>query len=210
MVTSVGSVWVGMRKEKRTSGCLSLVDRRVLYSFWFRSLLPVKGKDRPYSDTSSSKRPEDTSPYRRRLPTGPIPVPRCQKTSTTLPEIPDIPTTPSISLPVISSYAESPPAILLNLCTVLPFVIRPDSAPHRSTFLRRSTPFAVYPKKIFRSPPSFMAGPVPWRSPSKRPKEGPLWPSGRLGHAYHLPIASTFDNPRPSTTLTSIIQETYE
>ena len=39
----------------------------------------------------------------------------------------------------------------------------------------------------------FMAGPVPWRSPSKHPKEGPLWPSGRLGHAYHLPITSTFD-----------------
>ena len=109
MVTSVGSVWVGMGKEKRTSGCLSLVDRRVLYSFWFRSPLPVTGEDLPYSDTSSSECPEDASPYRRRLSTGPIPVPRCRKTSTTLPEIPDVPTTPSISLPVVSSYDESPP-----------------------------------------------------------------------------------------------------
>ena len=108
MVTSVGSVWVGMGKEKRTSCCLSLVDRRVLYSFWFRSLLPVKEKGRLYSDTSSSERPEDASPYRRRLSTGPIPVPRCRKTSTTLPEIPDVPTTPSISLPIVSSYDKSP------------------------------------------------------------------------------------------------------
>ena len=146
MVTSVGSVWVGMGKEKGTSCCLSLVYRRVLYSFWFRSLLPVTGGDLPYSDTSSSKRPEDASPYRRRLPTGPIPVPRCRKTSTTLPEIPDVPTTPSISLPVVSSYAESPPR-------------RPVKPLHRFT-LRHSPwfcaspfhlssqkhPFAIYPK----------------------------------------------------------------
>ena len=109
MVTSVGSVWVGMGKEKRTSCCLSLVYRRILYSFWFQLPLPVKGEDLPYSDTSSSKHPKDTSPYRRRLSTGPIPVPRCRKTSTTLPKIPDVPTTPSISLSVVSSYAESPP-----------------------------------------------------------------------------------------------------
>ena len=149
MVTSVGSVWVGMGEEKRTSCCLSLVYQCVLYSFWFQSLLPVKGEDLPYSDMSSSKHPEDTSPYCRCLSTSPIPVPQCWKTSTTLPEIPDVPTTPSISLPVVSSYAESPPAVLFNLCTVLPFVIRPDSTPHRSTFLRRSTPFAVCPKKNF-------------------------------------------------------------
>ena len=155
MVTSVGSVWVGMGKEKRMSCCLSLVYRHVLYSFWSRPSLPVKGEDLLYSDTSSSKCPKDVSPYCRHPSTGLIPVPRCWKTSTTLPEIPDIPTTPSISLPIVSSYAESPPAILYNFCTVLPFVICPDSTPHHSTFLQRGTPFAIYPKKNFCLPPSF-------------------------------------------------------
>ena len=155
MVTSVGSVWVGMRKEKRTSGCLSLVDRRVLYSFWFRSLLPVKGKDRPYSDTSSSKRPEDASPYRRHLPTGPIPVPRCWKTSTTLPEIPDVPTTPSISLPVISSYAKSPPRRLVQ--PLHRFTLRHSPQFYTSPFhlSLKKHPFWYLSEIFFCSPPSF-------------------------------------------------------
>ena len=156
MVTSVGSVWVGMGKEKRTSCCLSLVYRHILYSFWFQLPLPVKGEDLPYSDTSSSKRPKDASPYRRRLSTGLIPVPRCRKTSTTLPEIPDVPMTPLISLSVVSSYAESPRRLVLPL--------------HRFTLHHSpqfyASPFHLSSKKhpfcylsgiffFFRLPPSF-------------------------------------------------------
>ena len=155
MVTSVGSVWVGMGEEKRTSCCLSLVYQCVLYSFWFQSLLPVKGEDLPYSDMSSSKHPEDTSPYCRCLSTSPIPVPQCWKTSTTLPEIPDVPTTPSISLPVVSSYAESPsrpvkPLHRFTFCHSPRFCASPF---HLSS---KKHPFAIYHNFFFfRSPPSF-------------------------------------------------------
>ena len=40
----------------------------------------------------------------------------------------------------------------------------------------------------------FSIAPVTRRSPSKRPKEGPLWPSQGPGHTYYAPIAlsSTF------------------
>ena len=182
-----------MGKEKRTSCCLSLVYRRVLYSFWFRSPLPVTGEDLPYLDTSSSERPEDASPYRRRLSTGPIPVPRCRKTSTTLPEIPDVRTTPSISLPIVSSYDESPSPSCTAFAPFYPSSFAPILRLTVPPFFEEAP--LCYLSEIFFSVRLllFMAGPVPWRSPSKRPKEGPLWPSGRLGHAYHLPITSTFD-----------------
>ena len=45
------------------------------YSFWSRSLLPIKEKDLPHSDSSMFERHEAASSSCRRLPTGPVLVP---------------------------------------------------------------------------------------------------------------------------------------
>ena len=69
-----------------------------------------------------------------------------------------------------------------------------DSPAYTSTFLGES-PHLQPPEFFF---PSFCLpfsiAPVTRRSPSKRPKEGPLWPSQGPGHAYYVPITlpSTF------------------
>ena len=70
-----------------------------------------------------------------------------------------------------------------------------DSPTYTSTFLRRIAPFAA--TQIFFFPSfclPFSITPVTRRSPSKRPKEGPLWPSRGPGYTYYGPITlpSTF------------------